>query len=53
MGGGNGIDWFSSMLRLSLNEEDAQWEQVRDLIDACTMLVFMTATCDITHGIVL
>ena len=53
VGGGNGIDWFSSMLRLSLNEEDAQWEQVRDLIDACTMLVFMTATCDITHGIVL
>ena len=53
VGGGNGIDWFSSMLRLSLNEEGAQWEQVRDLIDARIMLVFMTATCDITRGIVL
>ena len=28
MGGGNGIDWFSSMLRLALDDEDAQWEQV-------------------------
>ncbi len=28
VGGGNGIDWFSSMLRLALDDEDAQWEQV-------------------------
>lgn len=28
VGGGNGIDWFSSMLRLSLDDEEAQWEQV-------------------------
>ena len=24
VGGGNGIDWFSSMLRLAFNEEDAE-----------------------------
>ena len=29
VGGGNGIDWFSSMLRLSLDEAEAEWEQVR------------------------
>ena len=28
VGGGNGNDWFSSMLRLSLNDPAAQWEQV-------------------------
>ena len=28
VGGGNGIDWFSSMLQLALDDEDAQWEQV-------------------------
>ena len=28
VGGGNGIDWFSSMLRLALDEEDAEWDQV-------------------------
>ena len=28
IGGGNGIDWFSSMLRLALDEEDAEWDQV-------------------------
>lgn len=28
VGGGNGIDWFSSMLRLALDDDEAQWEQV-------------------------
>lgn len=31
VGGGNGIDWFSSMLRLALDDEDAQWEQMADM----------------------
>lgn len=31
VGGGNGIDWFSSMLRLALNEEDAEWQQMADM----------------------
>ena len=26
--GGNGIDWFSSMLRLALNEENGEWQHV-------------------------
>lgn len=28
VGGGNGIDWFSSMLRLPLGQTEAHWEQV-------------------------
>ena len=27
VGGGNGIDWSSSMLRLALDQEDAEWVQ--------------------------
>ena len=29
VGGGNGIDWFSSMLRLPLGDAQGDWEQVR------------------------
>ena len=28
VGGGNGIDWFSSMLRLPLDDAEGDWEQV-------------------------
>ncbi|KAL0053443.1 hypothetical protein WJX82_005839 [Trebouxia sp. C0006] len=31
VGGGNGKDWFSSMLQLALDDEDAQWEQMADM----------------------
>ncbi|DBA85703.1 TPA: hypothetical protein ACH3X1_005274 [Trebouxia sp. C0004] len=31
VGGGNGIDWFTSLLRLALDDEDAQWEQMADM----------------------
>ena len=28
VGGGNGRDWFSSMLRLSIDDAEGHWEQV-------------------------
>ena len=28
VGGGNGVDWFRSMLRLPLDDTDGEWEQV-------------------------
>ena len=31
VGGGNGIDWFSSMLRLPLDDPEGDWEQVLPL----------------------
>ena len=27
VGGGNGIDWFSSMLRLAIDDAEGHWEQ--------------------------
>ena len=36
VGGGNGIDWFSSMLSLPLNDpQGGQWEQVCTLLLTC------------------
>ncbi|KAL3146674.1 hypothetical protein ABBQ32_000902 [Trebouxia sp. C0010 RCD-2024] len=31
VGGGNGIDWFSSMLRLQLHDTEAEWEQMANM----------------------
>lgn len=32
VGGGNGIDWFSSMLQLPLDDPEGDWEQVPCLV---------------------